>query len=88
MMFAVITPALIIGACAERMKFSGYCVFSLLWFTLVYCPSPIGSGERAGFLNKLGALISPAALSCTSTRAWQPLPRPSSLGRRRASRTA
>lgn len=38
MMFAVITPALIIGAFAERMKFSAYLVFSLLWATFVYDP--------------------------------------------------
>lgn len=38
MMFAVITPALILGAFAERMKFLGFCVFILLWATLVYDP--------------------------------------------------
>ncbi|HJW68601.1 MAG TPA: ammonium transporter [Candidatus Binatia bacterium] len=38
MMFAVITPALITGAFAERMKFSAFVVFSLLWATLVYDP--------------------------------------------------
>lgn len=38
MMFAVITPALIIGAFAERMKFSAFLVFTLLWATLVYDP--------------------------------------------------
>jgi Amt family ammonium transporter len=38
MMFAVVTPALIAGAFAERMKFSAFCVFSLLWVTLVYDP--------------------------------------------------
>src|SRR5574341_256167 len=37
-MFAVITPALITGAFAERMKFSTYVVFILLWLTLVYIP--------------------------------------------------
>lgn len=38
MMFAVITPALIAGAYAERIKFSAYAVFTLLWTTLVYDP--------------------------------------------------
>ena len=38
MMFAIITPALIIGAFAERMKFSAYILFALLWATLVYDP--------------------------------------------------
>jgi ammonium transporter, Amt family len=37
-MFFVITPALICGAFAERMKFSTMCVFMLLWGTFVYCP--------------------------------------------------
>jgi len=38
MMFAIITPALITGAFAERMKFSAFLVFSILWATLVYDP--------------------------------------------------
>ncbi|MCB0220100.1 MAG: ammonium transporter [Chrysiogenetes bacterium] len=38
MMFAIITPALISGAFAERVKFSGFLLFSLLWATLVYDP--------------------------------------------------
>ncbi len=37
-MFIIITPALICGAFAERMKFSTMCVFMVLWATLVYCP--------------------------------------------------
>jgi len=36
--FAIITPALVIGAFAERVKFSGMLLFSLLWLLLVYCP--------------------------------------------------
>ncbi len=38
-MFAIITPALIIGAFAERVKFSGYLVFSIIWCLLVYIPT-------------------------------------------------
>lgn len=37
-MFAIITPALISGAIAERIRFGPYCLFLLLWVTLVYCP--------------------------------------------------
>jgi Amt family ammonium transporter len=37
-MFAIITPALILGAFAERLKFGAYCVYILLWLFLVYCP--------------------------------------------------
>ncbi|MEM9414514.1 MAG: ammonium transporter [Planctomycetota bacterium] len=36
--FAIITPALIAGAFAERVKFRGYCLFILLWSLLIYCP--------------------------------------------------
>jgi Amt family ammonium transporter len=36
--FAIITPALVIGAYAERVKFSGMLLFSLLWLLVVYCP--------------------------------------------------
>ena len=36
--FAIITPAIIAGAFAERVRFRGYCVFILLWSLLVYCP--------------------------------------------------
>ena len=39
MTFAIITPALVVGAFAERMKFGAMCLFSLLWFTAVYIPS-------------------------------------------------
>jgi Amt family ammonium transporter len=37
-MFAIITPALMIGAFAERMRFGPYLIFSALWLVLVYCP--------------------------------------------------
>ena len=39
MTFAIITPALVVGAFAERMKFSAMCIFSVVWFTLVYLPA-------------------------------------------------
>jgi Amt family ammonium transporter len=56
MMFAVITPALISGAFAERMKFSTYCVFILLWGTLVYDPVAHWVWGDGGWLAKMGAL--------------------------------
>ena len=37
-MFAIITPALMLGAFAERMKFSAYLAFIVLWVLIVYCP--------------------------------------------------
>lgn len=39
MTFAIITPALVVGAFAERMKFSAMCLFTTLWLTLVYLPA-------------------------------------------------
>jgi Amt family ammonium transporter len=54
-MFAVITPALISGAFAERMKFAGFLVFSSLWLLLVYCPMAywVWGG---GWMQQMGAL--------------------------------
>jgi Amt family ammonium transporter len=56
MMFAVITPALISGAFAERMKFSAYVAFILLWSTLVYDPVAHWVWADGGWLFKMGAL--------------------------------
>jgi len=55
-MFAIITPALIIGAFAERMKFSGFMIFILLWATLVYDPIAHWVWGIGGWLRNLGAL--------------------------------
>jgi Amt family ammonium transporter len=55
-MFAIITPALIIGAFAERMKFSGFMIFILLWATLVYDPVAHWVWGIGGWLRNLGAL--------------------------------
>ncbi len=55
-MFAIITPALIIGAFAERMKFSSFCVFTLLWATIVYDPVCHWVWGNGGFLGGMGAL--------------------------------
>ncbi len=68
-MFAIITPALISGAIAERIRFGPYCLFVLLWVTLVYCPlahcvwaldwwtgAPDAGKNAVGLLGKMGAL--------------------------------
>ncbi|AAR34267.1 ammonium transporter [Geobacter sulfurreducens] len=55
-MFAMITVALISGAMAERVKFSAYCVFVLLWTTLVYDPLAHWVWMVDGWLFKKGAL--------------------------------
>ncbi|HSM88273.1 MAG TPA: ammonium transporter [Candidatus Limnocylindrales bacterium] len=51
LMFAVITPALITGAFAERIKFSALCVFLLLWSVVVYCPMAHMVWGKSGLLN-------------------------------------
>ncbi len=56
MMFAVITPALITGAFAERKKFSTFLVFILLWATFVYDPLAHWVWGIGGWLKNLGAL--------------------------------
>jgi len=56
MMFAIITPALITGAFAERMKFSSFLVFTLLWSTLVYDPVCHWVWAVGGWIRNLGAL--------------------------------
>jgi len=56
MMFAIITPALISGAFAERLKFSTYIVFTVLWATLVYDPVCHWVWHPEGWLFKRGAL--------------------------------
>jgi ammonium transporter len=71
-MFAIITPALISGAIAERVRFWPFCLFMLLWVTFVYCPlahmvwafdwfdptveAAKQGGAAIGLLGKLGAL--------------------------------
>jgi ammonium transporter, Amt family len=55
-MFAIITVALISGAMAERVKFSAYCIFVLLWTTLVYDPLAHWVWMTDGWLFKKGAL--------------------------------
>ena len=55
-MFAVITPALITGAFVERLKFSTFLVFMVLWFTIVYCPVAHWVWGDGGWLKDLGAL--------------------------------
>ena len=60
MTFAIITPALVVGAFAERMKFGAMCLFSLLWFTAVYipvCHMIWGGGYLADVKDFAGGLV-------------------------------
>ena len=56
MMFAIITPALITGAFAERAKFSTFIVFILLWATLIYNPLAHWVWGVKGWMREMGAL--------------------------------
>ena len=65
LMFAIITPALICGAYAERMKFSSMVIFSVLWLLVIYCPMAHMVWGKGGLFNyflndgsgwKIGAL--------------------------------
>lgn len=56
LMFAIITPALITGAFAERFKFSTYLVFLFLWSTVVYAPLAHWVWGVGGWIRNLGAL--------------------------------
>jgi Amt family ammonium transporter len=56
MMFAVITPALITGATADRLKFSGYAAFIAVWSVLVYSPVAHWVWDQGGWIFEMGAL--------------------------------
>ncbi|MDY6911331.1 MAG: ammonium transporter [Chloroflexota bacterium] len=55
-MFAIITVALWTGGVVERMKFSAFLAFAVLWFTIVYCPVAHWVWGDGGWLGNLGAL--------------------------------
>ena len=54
--FAAITPALIVGACAERIRFKSLLVFIVLWSTLIYAPIACWVWNPNGWLHNLGAI--------------------------------
>ena len=56
LMFAIITPALICGAFADRMKYSSMLIFMALWHTCVYCPIAHMFWHPQGFLKQYGTL--------------------------------
>jgi Amt family ammonium transporter len=56
MMFAVITPGLVVGAVAERIRFSSYLLFTVLFSLLIYAPLAHWSWHPGGFLFKMGVL--------------------------------
>jgi len=56
MMFAVLTPALITGAFAERFKFKAFIIFIAVWITIVYCPIAHWVWGQGGWIGNLGGL--------------------------------
>ncbi len=54
--FAIITVALITGGVVERIRFSSLLVFSVVWFTIVYCPLAHWVWGNGGWLARLGVL--------------------------------
>src|SRR5947199_294833 len=55
-MFAIITPALILGAIAERMRFGAWCAFITIWLLAVYCPLAHMVWSSEGWIFKAGAI--------------------------------
>ena len=70
MTFAIITPALIVGGFAERMRFSSMLTFSALWLLVVYARLPTGYGAAVG-LERWACLISLVERWCTSQQGSQ-----------------
>jgi Amt family ammonium transporter len=83
MMFAVITPALISGAFAERMKFSSYLVFSLVWTTVVYDPVAHWVWGTGGLLRQLGALDFAGGIVVHATSGFSALAAALYIGKRK-----
>ncbi len=83
MMFAVITPALISGAFAERMKFSAYLIFTLLWTSLVYDPVAHWVWGNGGWLKNLGALDFAGGLVVHATSGFSALAAALYIGKRK-----
>ena len=69
MTFVMITPALIVGAFVDRMKFSAMLLFMILWSVIVYAPIAHWVWASTGFLFRPACSTSPAARWCTSTPA-------------------
>jgi Amt family ammonium transporter len=83
MMFAVITPALISGAVAERMKFSSYLVFALLWTTLVYDPVAHWVWGVGGWLHNKGTLDFAGGIVVHATSGFSALAAALFIGKRK-----
>jgi len=75
-MFAIITVALITGAFAERMKFSAFLLFALLWSTFVYNPLAHWVWGSGGWMGRMGALDFAEGRWCILVQVSRPLQQP------------
>ena len=82
-MFAIITPALILGAVAERMKFSAYVAFISIWVLLVYCPIAHMVWSAEGWIFKAGAIDFAGGLVVHMSSGFSALALALMLGKRR-----
>jgi ammonium transporter, Amt family len=83
MMFAVITPALISGAVAERMKFSTFLIFTFVWTTIVYDPVAHWVWGAGGWLKNLGVLDFAGGIVVHATSGFSALAAALFIGRRK-----
>jgi ammonium transporter, Amt family len=83
MMFAVITPALISGAVAERMKFSTFLVFMLAWTTIIYDPVAHWVWGTGGWLKNLGVLDFAGGIVVHATSGFSALAAALYIGKRK-----
>jgi Amt family ammonium transporter len=83
MMFAVITPALISGAIAERMKFSTFLIFTVAWTTLVYDPVAHWVWGTGGWLRNLGVLDFAGGIVVHATSGFSALAAALFMGKRK-----
>jgi len=83
MMFAVITPALISGAFAERIKFSAYLLFTLVWTTVVYDPVAHWVWGSGGWLKHMGVLDFAGGLVVHATSGFAALAAALYIGKRK-----
>ncbi|MEW6270899.1 MAG: ammonium transporter [Thermodesulfobacteriota bacterium] len=82
-MFAIITPALILGAVAERMKFSAWVAFITIWLLVVYCPIAHMVWGSEGWIFKSGAIDFAGGLVVHMSSGFSALVAAIMLGKRR-----
>jgi Amt family ammonium transporter len=80
--FAAITPALIIGACVERIRFKSLLIFVILWSTFIYCPVAHWMWNTDGWLRALGAVDFAGGIVVHITAGVSALAAASIVGRR------